>query len=151
MVRNEVVASVWRVLEPELREQGYELVEVELGRHGPRALLRIFLDKEGGITLDDCQAASQFMGPLLEARDVVTGAYTLEVSSPGFDRPVRKPADFRRFTGEAVKLKTHEPVMGRRRFRGTLAGIDDGLVALDCEGDRFEIHIENVAKANLDR
>ena len=147
----ELHERAWSTLEPELAQQGYELVEVEIAGGSGRAILRVFIDKEKGITLDDCAAVSQFLGPLLDKVEIVGGSYVLEVSSPGFDRPVRKPADFIRFSGEAVKVKTHFPVDGRKKFSGTLKGFENGVVVIESEGNVHRITIENVHKANLVR
>ncbi len=147
----ELHERAWSTLEPELAQQGYELVEVEIAGGSGRAILRVFIDKEKGITLDDCAAVSQFLGPLLDKVEIVGGSYVLEVSSPGFDRPVRKPADFVRFSGEPVKVKTHFPVDGRKRFSGILKGFENGVVVVECEGNVHRITIENVHKANLVR
>jgi ribosome maturation factor RimP len=140
------------VFDPELTEQGYELVEVEYCRQDGVMILRVYIDKaSGGITLDDCTAVSQLLGPLLDARDFVGGEYMLEVSSPGFDRPIRKPEHFVRFSGEPVKMVTHALVGGRSRFSGILKGFDDGLILLDVDGNTVSIHIENLKKARLNR
>lgn len=151
MTRDEIVRRTWETLEEHLREQGYELVEVEFGRQGARAVLRVFIDSEKGVTLDDCTAVSQLLSPVLDAGDLVGGSYLLEVSSPGIDRPLRKPNDFARFAGERVKIQAHVPVRGRKRFTGVLARFEDDLLTLDCENEEYNIHIENVAKARLDR
>lgn len=151
MAAGDIVRKAWQELEPEIAEQGYELIEVQFGRHGRGSLLRLFIDKDGGVTLDDCANVSQVVSAVLDKTDFVEGSYMLEVSSPGFDRPLRKPKDFERFTGEAIKLKTHEPVEGRKQFSGTLQGFRDGLVLVDCQGTQYEIHVENIQKANLDR
>ena len=148
---SDILCAVWEKLETELAEQGFELVEVEYGRHGGSYILRLFLDRDGGITLDQCAQASRFIGPFLDRLDVMDGRYMLEVSSPGIERPVRKPADFLRFKGERIKLRTLTPIQGRSRFKGTLTGYDDGLINIECEGATHRIHIENVKKANLDR
>jgi len=150
-VDSEVVRRVWQLLEAPLESQGYELVEVEYGRHGRGGLLRLFVDKPDGITLDDCAAASRMAGALLDEADFIQGSYTLEVSSPGFERPLRKPADFERFAGERVKIRTHTLLAGRKKFSGVLLGLQDGLIAVDCDGKTYAIHIENLHKAHLDR
>lgn len=151
MRNEETIRRAWLELEPRLREQGYELVELELGQQGGRRAFRVFIDRERGITLDDCQTVSQLLSPLLDTTDLVDGSYVLEVSSPGFDRPLRKPGDFDRFAGERVRLKTTLPVEGRKQFKGVLRGYKDGSVAIECEGRIYEIHTENLLKANLDR
>ncbi len=151
MLKNELIRRAWLEFEPLLAEQGYELVEVEYGRHGTTRILRLFIDKETGISLDDCSAVSELLSPVLDAGEFVPEAYSLEVSSPGFDRPLRKPVDFQRFAGEEIRLAAQTPVNGRKNFRGLLQGYRDGLIALDCDGTLFEIHIENVHRANLIR
>lgn len=147
----EVVRRIWEHLEPELADLGYELVEAEYGRHGSNNVLRLFIDKEGGITIDDCAEVSRALEPLLDVGDYVVGRYTLEVSSPGIERPLRKPSDFERFQGEPVKVQTLTPVQGRKRFKGTLIGYRDGLILFSDNGSEYAIHIENVKKARLDR
>lgn len=151
MVRREIVERAWRQLEPHLEEQGYELVELELDRRGSRLILRLFIDRPGGVTLNDCQVVSQLLSPLLDGLDLMEKSYVLEVSSPGFERPVRKAKDWERFVGERIKIKTLTPVTGRSHFSGVLTGFADGMVAVNCEGTPYAIHIENVSKAHLDR
>jgi len=148
---SELVRQAWAELEPELAEQGFELVEVEYALHGGTAVLRLFIDKDGGINIDDCASASRFVSLLLDKNDFIRDQYTLEVSSPGIDRPLRKPVDFDRYKGEKVAIKTVTPVEGRRRFKGVLSGYDDGLISFDDGGVARSIHIENVKKAKLDR
>lgn len=151
MSKEELVRRFWSVFEPEILEQGYELVEVELTGEGGVRILRIFIDKEGGIRHEHCAAVSQFLNPLLDADDFISDNYILEVSSPGIDRPLRKPTDFVRFAGESVTLATHSPIDGRKKFSGILRGFDDGLIQVDCDGTLYEIHAENLRKANLNR
>ncbi len=151
MSTRETAQSVWAAIEPHLQEHGFELVEVEYGQSGGQWTLRIFLDRDGGVTLDHCQEASQLLSPVLDAGGLVKGSYMLEVSSPGFDRPIRKPSDFERFAGQPVKLRTHAAVNGRKRFAGLLQGFEDGLILVECDGTPYKIHIENLHKANLDR
>lgn len=148
---DELTRRIWNEVEPHIEEQGFELVEVLLGRSGRRTVLRIFIDKPAGVTLDDCAAVSQLLGPILDAEDFFSGSYLLEVSSPGFDRPLRKAKDFERFAGETVRLRAATPVNGRRNFRGALLGYRDGLILLDCDGTPFELHIGNLDRAHLVR
>src|SRR5690606_15462167 len=105
----------------------------------------------GGITLDDCADASRMLSPILDEADFIDGNYVLEVSSPGIARPIRKPHDFQRFIGMPVNVRTHAPVQGRRKFRGVLTAFADGMASVECDGSTYELHLENVHKANLDR
>jgi ribosome maturation factor RimP len=145
------IDEIWRLVEPELAQLGYELIEVEIGRMGRSGVLRLFIDKEGGITLDDCTAATQLLDPVLDEHNFMDGNYVLEMSSPGFDRPLRRPRDFERFTGEPVKITTYSAVEGRKRFHGTLAGFADGMVQLRSGERQYDLHLENIKKAHLDR
>lgn len=151
MDRGDITAWAWDILESEITEQGYELVEVEYGTQNSRKTLRLFIDKEGGVTIDDCAELSRYLSAYLDVQDILSSEYVLEVSSPGIDRPIRKKSDFERFKGEEINVQTVSPVEGRRRFRGVLTGFDDGLISVEGEGAVFRIHIENVRKARLDR
>lgn len=152
MSKEELVRHFWERYDAEIAEQGYELVEVEIvGQSGTR-ILRLYIDKPGGgIGLADCTAVSQFLNPLLDAEDFIAENYILEVSSPGIDRPLRKPGDFIRFAGEEITVQTHSPLQGRKKFTGILRGFEDGLIQVDCEDAPFEIHLENLKRANLNR
>jgi len=150
-MQHDVVRRIWAEFEPHINEQGYELVEVEFGMEGRSRVLRLYIDHEGGVTLDDCQAVSQLVSALLDSADFIGEHYLLEVSSPGFARPLRKPADFQRFAGERIRLMLHTAVEGRKKFTGVLIGFNDGLIAVDCDGTVHELHLENLKKAHLDR
>jgi ribosome maturation factor RimP len=134
---------------------GLELVEVELKGGGKARTLRIFLDKPGGVTLDDCATVSREVGTILDVEDVIPGQYTLEVSSPGLDRKLMKPADYERFAGSLVKLQTREAVNGSRNFQGRLQGLKEGRVTLEIPAKKkvpaaqVEVELSNVEKANL--
>lgn len=152
MSKEELVRRFWTRFESEIEEQGYELVEVEIAGQSGVRILRIYIDKAGGgIGLDDCTVVSQFLNPLLDAEDFISENYILEVSSPGIDRPLRKPADFIRFSGEEVTVMTQSPIEGQKKFTGTLRGFEDGLIQVDCEGTPQGIHIENLRRAHLNR
>jgi ribosome maturation factor RimP len=143
---------------------GLEVVDVEFrGGGGKARMLRIFLDKPGGVTHEDCEVVSREVSTILDVEDVVPGSsYTLEVSSPGLDRRLTRAADFQRFVGSRVKVMTKEPVNGNRHFEGKMTGFSDGLITLHLEsgkkkkpGERHEpaphvdIALENVDRANL--
>lgn len=130
--------------------EGLELVDVEFLGRGPNAVLRIYLDKPGGINISDCQTVSQQVGIILDVEEVVEQSYTLEVSSPGLDRKLLKPADYQRFSGRPVKLVLKGPRQGPRRYKGLLLGIDGEVVRLDT-GDGQVVHVayDEIEKANL--
>ena len=147
----ELIRRAWDLLAPELAEFGYEVVEIEYVRPGGADVLRLFIDREGGVNIDDCAKASRQVSALLDKGDFIKSNYNLEVSSPGIARPLRKPADFERFVGENIKVQAIAPVEGRKRFKGVLTGLKDGMLALEVDGTEYRIHLENVKRANLDR
>ena len=154
------LGPVREVVERVAASSGLEVVEVELRGAGANRRLRIFLDKPGGITHEDCAQLSREVGTILDVEDLVPGgAYVLEVSSPGLDRKLNRPADYQRFIGSRVKLTTRAPVNGQRHFVGRLENFQDGRVTLDLgesqlkaenlESRRLEVELSNVEKANL--
>jgi ribosome maturation factor RimP len=149
--------QVRRLLEPVLARDGFELVEVEWVRGGGRWTLRLYVDKQGGTGIEDCQAVSHLVDPILDAADFIEPAYDLEVSSPGLERPLRKPADFDRFAGQRAKVKTYGPVSGtapgspaRKHWTGILTGFKEGAVELDVDGVLHRIPLDQIAKAHLE-
>jgi ribosome maturation factor RimP len=139
------------ILGPLLKAEGFSLVDVEYkwGRGG--WVLRAFIDKEGGVTLDDCARVSWEFGQLLDVEDVIPTSYRLEVSSPGLDRPLKKEADFVRYSGRRVRIKTKDQVSGRRNFKGDLLGCAEGKVMVQVEGSEvFTIPFSSILKANLE-
>ncbi len=139
------MALVEELLESTLSGMGYELVEVEQLAHNK--LLRIFVDKEGGISIDDCVAISNHLSRLLVVENIDYGR--LEVSSPGLDRPLRKISDFLRFKGETVKLKLRIPLEGQRNFVGVLKEVNDGIIKLEVDGKLLDLELSNLGKARL--
>ncbi len=133
------------LLESTLQGMGYELIEVERLAHNK--LLRIFVDKEGGINIDDCVTISNHLSLLFAVENIDFGR--LEVSSPGLDRPLRKEADFLRFNGETVKLKLRVPVQGQRNFVGVLRETNNGLIKIEVEGKLLDLELSNLGKARL--
>jgi ribosome maturation factor RimP len=129
---------------------GMELVHLELRREGAGLVLRLFIDKNGGVTLDDCARISRLVSSQLDADDPIPNRYTLEVSSPGIDRPLVRDQDYSRFTGHFIRLTTAAPLEGQRRFSGRLIGLADGNVRLALEdGREVAIPREQVAMARL--
>jgi ribosome maturation factor RimP len=143
-----------RLLEPEVATVGFELVELEY--HGERGggLLRLYIDHVGqaasaGVTVDDCARVSRAISSVLDAAEPIRGEYTLEVSSPGFDRPLRTAAHFARFRGSRVRVETALPRDGRRRWTGRLAAADDGGIVLEVDGQAVELKISEIRAARL--
>jgi ribosome maturation factor RimP len=122
-------------------DRGFELVDVELKQAKSEKLVRIFVDRPGGIGLDDLQSVSVEVSAILDAEDPIEGHYTLEVSSPGLDRPLRGEADYRRFVGKLAKLSSDEPVDGRRHWMGRIVGCDDGIVTLELEKEKLRARV----------
>lgn len=152
-----VVERARRTLEPVLVRDGYEVVEVEWVRGGGRFTLRIFIDKPGGVGIDDCQLVSRTIEPILDVEDFIEPAYDLEVSSPGLDRPLRTPEHFARYAGQRVHVKAYGPVAGtapgsppRKNWTGTLRGFADGIVLVDVDGVPHRIPHDQIAKARLE-
>ncbi len=133
------------LLEPTLASMGYELVEVEQLAHGK--LLRIFIDKDGGVSIDDCVLISNHLSKLLAVENIDYSR--LEVSSPGMDRRLKKEADFYRFREERVKLKLRVALQGRKNFEGILLEVNNGKLKLEVEGKELEIELNNLEKARL--
>ncbi len=146
----EIATRVRTVAEPILADAGLELVEVEYRREAQGWVLRIYMDKPGGVSLDDCQKISEELGDHLDVEDLIDHAYHLEVSSPGLDRPLTRDADFLSFAGKAARIVTREAVGGQRNFHGRLAGLEGGAVLLDLDdGRRVAIPRGLIAKARL--
>jgi ribosome maturation factor RimP len=143
-----------QLLEPIVVREGFELVEVEWGREGPAWVLRIFVDRPGGVNIDHCQELSRVVEPVLDVEDFIEPAYSLEVSSPGLDRPLRKPKDFERFAGQRAHVKTYGPIDTpagpRKNWTGTLRGFEEGAVLIDVDGALNRIPHDKIAKANLE-
>jgi ribosome maturation factor RimP len=154
MDRGVILHRVEGILRPLLNAEGFSLVDVEYKREQGGWVLRVFIDfidKEGSVTLEDCARVSREFGQLLDVEDIIPTSYHLEVSSPGLDRPLKKEADFVKYSGRRVRIKTTEPVAGRRNFKGALLGCTEGKVMVKVEGsDVFTIPLTSILKANLE-
>ena len=145
--------KVAAVVEPVVTGQGYELVDLEFKNELGAWILRVFIDNpraDGGVGLDDCATVSRELSAVLDVDDVIPMHYSLEVSSPGLNRPLRKESDFARFVGKKAKIRTRHPVgESRRNFSGTLVGVDAGKVKIDVGDQVCEVPVDDVEKANL--
>ena len=144
-----VEEQVAALVEPLITAKGLELVEVEYVKEGPHWYLRIYVDKEGGVDLDDCTEVSHVVSAELDRVDPIKQAYMLEVSSPGLERPLKKDQDFQRFKGSLVTVHTTEVYQGFKEFTGHLVGLVDGDVILEYEGEQIAIPRGLIDKAHL--
>jgi ribosome maturation factor RimP len=137
------------LIEPVLGRLGYELVELEYAAGRSQAVVRLFIDKPDGITVDDCERVSRETAALLDVEDPIPTAYTLEVSSPGFDRLLRTPAHFERFVGSRVFVELKVPRAGRKRYTGMLSAVGAMGIELEVDRQKVEITFEEIGKARL--
>jgi ribosome maturation factor RimP len=144
------IQQLVKLSEPVVAGQGYELVDVEFKNELGQWILRVFIDKAGGVGLEDCATVSRELSAVLDVADAIPQHYSLEVSSPGLNRPLKKEADFARFVGKKAKIRTRRPIgESRRNFSGTLVGVDAGKVKIDVGDQVCEVPVEDVEKANL--
>ena len=132
-------------------DHGLELAHAEVAGPEGHPVIRVFIDKPGGVTHDDCSAVSTQIGTILDVEDFIHSPYTLEVSSPGIERGLYKPADYERFAGSAAKIKTRIAIGGQRNFRGRILGIESAKVSFeDRTGGHITIPFDSIVKANLE-
>lgn len=151
MSREAVIRQIETVVGPILSGLGIVLVEVKYTGGHRRALLRIFIDKPGGVTLEDCEKTSRFLGTALDVQDPVPVPYTLEVSSPGLDRPIRRPEDFRLFVGKLIRIKTSQPYDHHRNFVGRLKSSSAKGIEVTTSGEKIlTIPFDQIKSARLE-
>jgi len=146
----DIPENLRRVVEPVVRSHGLELVDAALGRGPTRSLLRVIVDTprgDGRVLVDECAAVSRELGHGLDVSDLIDGAYTLEVSSPGVDRTLAREIDFERAVGRRVALETREPIAGRRRFKGELVAFDGAVATVRSDGGDARIEFAAIERA----
>jgi len=144
-----IIVGIEEVAEPLCLAEGFELVHVERLSDRGGMLVRIYLDKPGGITIDDCVHMTRQLGDLIDVHLEDIDSYRLEISSPGLKRPLKKAADFERFKGKKVKIETVEPIDGRKRFTGILNGIQNGRVEVVVNKNTIAFQFEQISKSRL--
>jgi len=149
MAKVPIAQLVTNLIEPVLVAEGLELVDVEYKKEGKNWVLRIYIDKEKGVTVEDCQNISRLTGDLIEVEETIKTPFNLEVSSPGLDRSLKREKDFLKFKGKRIRLHSISPVDNRRKFTGILSDFKDQTVFMDLDGKPFEILLSQVDKANL--
>lgn len=141
--------QIEQLVEKPIESLGYELVGVEYIKNGRDTVLRIYIDSVQGISIEDCERVSHQVSGILEVEDPISSAYSLEISSPGFDRPLFKERDFLRFIEQEAKISMKIPVQGRRNFRGILQGFDNGNILIEVDNEVYELPFNKLAKARL--
>jgi ribosome maturation factor RimP len=147
--------ALMRLLEPPIEALGFELLELEFAQAGRGGVLRLYIDRLGAgaegsqVTVDDCATVSHAVSQVLEMEDPIKGNYTLEVSSPGFDRILRKRAHFERFLGARIFAELKVPIEGRRRFVGRLKSVEGGSIVVEVDGQAHDLPLERIHKARL--
>lgn len=147
----DIVEQLRGLIDPILASRGLQLWDLEFRKEGPQRLLRLYIEREGtGATLDDCEAVSRDLAAVLDVEDIISQAYTLEVSSPGLDRSLTRPEHYRKCMGSQVRIKTYQAINGQKVHFGVLKGLEGDTVVLQQDaGPDIAIPLSNVAKANL--
>lgn len=149
MTKIPVSQAVVSLIEPILMAEELELVDVEYKKEGKSWVLRIFIDKEGGVTIADCQKVSRLTGDLIDVEETITTTYSLEVSSPGLNRVLKREEDFLKFKGRQIYLHSLSPIDNRKKFNGILTDFKDQTVFIEVDGEVLGIPLRHVGKANL--
>lgn len=146
----DAIGRIEQIITPSVEAMGYEVVRVQMSG-GVRAILQIMAERADGapMTVEDCADISRSVSAVLDVEDPIKTAYTLEVSSPGIDRPLTRAKDYERFAGFEAKLETRVAVDGRKRFKGMLKGVEDGLVCIDTEQGAAKLEFDNILRAKL--
>jgi ribosome maturation factor RimP len=138
-----------RLLEPTVERLGYELTDLELKLGGKEGVVRVFIDRPGGVDLSDCETVSRQLSAVLDVEDPVPGHYVLEVSSPGLDRKLTRPEHFKRYVGEDVRVRLRAPQAGRRNFRGRLTAADEKDIEVEVDGRLHHLAMAAIESARL--
>jgi ribosome maturation factor RimP len=146
------ITRIWELAAPIAKTEGMEIIDIEFHHEGSRGgrVLRLYLDKEGGPTVEDLSRVSRQMGELLDSHDFVPGTYTLEVSSPGINRPLKRPEHFARFVGKRIRVRTRDKIDGRRSFLGILEEVVNDQITLNQEGAQYQIPFSMIEKSNYE-
>jgi ribosome maturation factor RimP len=140
---------LWELFEPVVKGMGFDLIEIEHFPNPKHGVLRLYIDKEGGVNVDDCSTVSRQISALIDVEDPVSGQFNLEISSPGVDRPLRRLVDFQRFAGSLVKLKTVMPLEGQRNFKGRLLEASEETVVIETDDEEISLPMTAIDKARI--
>ena len=144
-----ITEQVWKFAEPVVQEKGCSLWDVEYVREGGEWFLRLYIDKEGGVDITDCEAISRAVDPVLDEKDPIPESYHFEVCSAGLERALKRPGDFERFMGSPIMVKLYRPLNGLKEFPGILRGYDDGKVTVECGKETITFEKSQVALVRL--
>jgi ribosome maturation factor RimP len=144
-----LIWEIWDLLQPVVSAEAMEIIEIEYRRESIGWVLRIYLDSERGVTVEDCARVSRTAGDVLDVADLIQNSYHLEVSSPGLDRPLRMPEQFRKHIGDVVEVRTIGPVQSRRNFKGTLKESSSEDITVECDGKDYSIPLTDIERARL--
>ena len=151
MQNNEIVSKIERLIDTILTEKSFELVDLEYKSEGKGKIVRVFIDKQGGVNMDDCSAVSRELSILLDVHDIIPSSYNLEISSPGLTRQLKKPADFGKNIGKKLKLKLINPIKKQYVLRNVnLVDFVDSTINIEYEGNNYDIPLSSIVKANLE-
>ncbi len=140
---------MWELFEPVVSGMGYDLIEIEHFPNPKHGVLRLYIDKEGGVNVEDCSSVSRQISALIDVEEPVRGQFNLEVSSPGLDRPLRRLQDFQRFIGSIVKLKTVMPLEGQRNFKGRLLEASEETLVIETDTEEISLPMGAIEKARI--
>ena len=146
---SKITETVWKIAEPTVRENDCEIWDVEYVREAGTWYLRIYIDREEGVSINHCEAISRAVDPMLDEADPIPGSYVFEVSSAGAERTLKRPSDFERFMGSLVEVKLYKAKNGTKEFVGNLEGCEDGNVKISVAGESMEFQKSEVANVRL--
>jgi ribosome maturation factor RimP len=145
----DVAARIEGLLHDVVEAKGLELLHVEYRPRGATSLLKVYVDKLGGVNLEDCERVSKHISVLLDVEDLIPHHYVLEVSSPGIERPLFRESDYQRFIGKEIRLMTTEKIENRRKFTGFIRNLTKGILSLECDEKTYQIPFGKIKEANL--
>ena len=146
---SKITEKVFALAQPVVENEGCSLWDVEYLREAGTWYLRIYIDKEGGVSIDDCERISRALDPILDEADPIPESYVFEVGSAGAERELKRPSDFRQFMGHEVEVKLYKPLKGRKTYVGTLAAYEDGAVTISAAGEDLRFSAEDTAQVRL--
>lgn len=147
--RHQFEKTVLELLEPVGKTHGYEIVDVDWTNDAGKSVLRVYIDKDGGVDVDDCSKLSGYFEDVLDMEDALSGKYQFEVSSPGLNRPLRTKPHYEKALGQKVHIVTHEKIDGRKNYKGILKAAEEAHVVVEIDNQEFQVPLAQIAKAHI--